>query len=414
MSTIPLEEILDLLIQKRPPADDPTGQATHTALTTWLKIRNIADHQITTHTATLTPTANRAGTTPTRMLITLGCPPAAATRFAHNATHLDTLCSTTGHAADARLPAETVDAITRGITTIARRCPTPLSDTTRHEYETDLLTQALSGATPAEIRTRAHTIATTLTDTAGAIPACDDKNLDTLSHTITDDRRIDLRANITQVVGEKLIAMIDERAIPRPEPDGSPDRRTADQRRVDALELLLDQAALGAATDTIGAPRTQISLLIPADGGDPATMPWTGAITHATARRLSCDGTITEIIIDGDTVPLQMGRERRLFPPHIRKAVTIRDHTCIACGAPPSHCQVHHIEHWTEHDGETNLDNGCLLCQRCHTRVHHHGWNITLGHDRHPWLIPPTDIDPHQRPLPAHNRRTMTLDAIAA
>nr|WP_248783132.1 HNH endonuclease [Gordonia terrae] len=28
--------------------------------------------------------------------------------------------------------------------------------------------------------------------------------------------------------------------------------------------------------------------------------------------------------------------------------------------------------------GPTDLDNGCLLCQRCHTQVHHHGWDIVM------------------------------------
>lgn len=79
---------------------------------------------------------------------------------------------------------------------------------------------------------------------------------------------------------------------------------------------------------------------------------------------------------------------------------------------PPSHTQCHHIEHWSD-DGDTDLDNGCLLCQRCHTQVHHHGWDIMIGFDRHPWLIPPADIDPQRRPLPAYNRRTMRLDDAA-
>ncbi|PYE14928.1 hypothetical protein DFR67_1112 [Williamsia limnetica] len=34
-----------------------------------------------------------------------------------------------------------------------------------------------------------------------------------------------------------------------------------------------------------------------------------------------------------------------------------------------------------------------------------------MGSDGHPWLIPPADVDPQRRPLPAYNRRTMTLAA---
>ncbi|MDF3285601.1 hypothetical protein P3L18_28430, partial [Gordonia sp. N1V] len=36
-------------------------------------------------------------------------------------------------------------------------------------------------------------------------------------------------------------------------------------------------------------------------------------------------------------------------------------------------------------------------CTSCHDDVHHHGWDIIIGFDRHPWLIPPASIDPKRR-----------------
>ncbi|WP_241549113.1 HNH endonuclease [Gordonia alkanivorans] len=409
-----LEAIFDQLTEVTPPADDPTGAKTFAQIE-WIRlIRNAADHQLGSHTANLDVLGvpERHGSTTKRLLIEMGFPPAVATRSVRIAGSLGALGKVEACAADGRLSGEIVDAVVRGIATIEKRSPTKLSDDDRTVYETELLTQALSGATPTEIQKHAQTIGNTIADDEGGIPASDDRSLDTLSHSVTDDSRVEIHANVTQAVGEKFIAMIDERSVPRPEPDGADDRRSPDQRRVDALEILLDQAAQGASQDSIGAPRTQTLLTIPADGGDPAFLPWTGSVTQATAQKQSCDGTITEIIINGETVPLAMGRERRLFPAHIRKAIIIRDRCCISCGAPPSHTQVHHIQHWSD-DGDTDLDNGCLLCQRCHTRVHHNGWDIMMGFDRHPWLIPPADIDPRRRPLPAYNRRTMRLDDAA-
>ena len=104
-----------------------------------------------------------------------------------------------------------------------------------------------------------------------------------------------------------------------------------------------------------------------------------------------------------------MGTTKRLFPHHLRQAIIVRDACCVKCGAPAAHTQVHHIVHWAD-GGPTDLDNGCLLCQRCHTQVHHHGWQVVMGPDRHPWLIPPADIDRQRLPRPAYNRRTMRLD----
>ncbi len=288
-----------------------------------------------------------------------------------------------------------------GMAVIEKRSPTALSDDDHRVYETGLLAQALSGATPTEIQKHAQTIGNTIADDEGGIPASDDRSLDTLSHNVTDDNRVEIRGNLTQTVGEKFIAMIDERSVPRPEPDGSPDQRSATQIRADALEVLLDQAAVGAAMDTIGAPAH------PDPADDP---PPTGAIPRCCPGpdrspkppRDDCRA-MGPSPRSSSTVkrcpPWRWGRERRLFPPHLRRAIIIRDQYCIKCGAPPSHTQCHHIEHWSD-DGDTELDNGCMLCQRCHTQVHHNGWDIVMGFDRHPWLIPPADIDPPP-PTPA-------------
>ena len=48
---------------------------------------------------------------------------------------------------------------------------------------------------------------------------------------------------------------------------------------------------------------------------------------------------------------------------------------CIGCGASANWCQAHHIIHWID-GGPTNLDNMCLLCNRCHHKVHDDGWQV--------------------------------------
>ncbi|AZZ82260.1 HNH endonuclease [Gordonia alkanivorans] len=410
-----LDSLLDQLIAITPPVDDPSGRATFEEIDSLRQMRNVVDHKIVCHTAQLgqSQLAERSGSTTKRLLIEMGFPPSAASRLMRILAGLYGLGKVVGHAADGRLSVEVVDAVVSGVALIEKRSPDDLSDGDRAEFESQLVSQALSGATPAEVQTFARRIGNDVAESVDTgVPAPDDRSLNTLNHSVTDDARIDIRANVTQVIGEKFAAMIDERAAPRPEPDGADDRRSAEQRRADAFELLLDQAALGASVDSAGSPRTQIVLTIPANGEDPAALPWTGSVTHSTARQVSCDGSVSEIVIDAETVPLQMGRDQRLFPAHLRRAIIIRDEFCIKCGAPPSHTQVHHVEHWSD-GGNTDLDNGCLLCQRCHTQVHHHGWDVVMGFDRHPWLVPPVEIDPQRRPCPAYNRRTMRLDDAA-
>ncbi|MFE0751971.1 DUF222 domain-containing protein [Gordonia sp. NPDC058843] len=410
-----LDTLLDQLIEITPPADDPTGRTTFEDLNTLRLIANVVAHQIVTHTAQLDTlgVARKVGSTTKRMLIESGHAPAAAMRTMRGVDGLPALPAVARHAADGRLSSEVLDAVIRGMNQIEKRCPDVLSDDDKNSYEIELLAQALSGATPTQVLERARTIANTLADASDIrLPAADDSSLNSVTAHTTDDGRVVIRADLTQLVGEKFRAMIDERTCPRTEPDGAEDRRTAEQQRADAFELILDQAAIGATIDSVGSPRTQLMLTIPATGVDPATLPWTGSVSQATARQISCDGSLAEIVLDDEGVPLQMGHTHRLFPPHLRKAMIVRDSCCIKCGAPPSHTQVHHVAHWAD-GGPTDLDNGCLLCQRCHTQVHHHGWDVVMGFDRHPWLVPPATIDPRRRPLPAYNRRTMHLDDAA-
>ena len=70
-----------------------------------------------------------------------------------------------------------------------------------------------------------------------------------------------------------------------------------------------------------------------------------------------------------------------IFPPHIRRALILRDGHCVfaGCTAPHYWCDAHHVEHWTD-GGDTDLDNSALLCERHHTKVHH---GFTIQRDPH-------------------------------
>ena len=115
-----------------------------------------------------------------------------------------------------------------------------------------------------------------------------------------------------------------------------------------------------AAADLIGAG------LVP---GDDLTG---GRITAAQARRLACTANILPAVLGGDSLPLDLGRTRRLFSPTQRKALLVRDKTCRAesCDVPGVWCEAHHrCDPWSK-GGRTDLDEGELLCGHHHHRVH--------------------------------------------
>ena len=120
-------------------------------------------------------------------------------------------------------------------------------------------------------------------------------------------------------------------------------------------------------------------------------------VTARALRHAAVDAHILPIILDGPSVILDIGRGKRLFTEPQRLALVERDGGCAWCNAPPSWCDAHHIRWWERDTGPTNLDNGILLCNRCHTRIHTTGWEIDI-HEQEVRFIPPHSIDPARTP----------------
>ncbi|MCU1414984.1 MAG: hypothetical protein JWN80_2324, partial [Microbacteriaceae bacterium] len=68
------------------------------------------------------------------------------------------------------------------------------------------------------------------------------------------------------------------------------------------------------------------------------------------------------------------------------------------CDRPISWTEAHHINYWDRDQGETNIDNGILLCRLHHLLVHDNNWTITR-HGGTYWLTAPPNIDPTQTPV---------------
>ncbi|HZE65619.1 MAG TPA: HNH endonuclease signature motif containing protein, partial [Sporichthyaceae bacterium] len=79
-------------------------------------------------------------------------------------------------------------------------------------------------------------------------------------------------------------------------------------------------------------------------------------------------------------------------------ALVIRDGGCVfpQCDRPPDLCEGHHIIPWIPH-GPTDIDNLALACFNHHDFAHQ-GWQVHMGPDGHPEVIPPPWADPQQRP----------------
>ncbi len=149
------------------------------------------------------------------------------------------------------------------------------------------------------------------------------------------------------------------------------------QHRADALALFAESFLKHGYETLSGGERQQIVIHIDAEtlshnGPGRCELEDGSALAAQTARRLSCDASVVEIIEDGAGLPLNVGRKTRNIAPAIRLALRSRDQGCRFPGcAHTRFLDGHHVRHWAD-GGETKLSNLVMLC-RFHLRQFHEG-----------------------------------------
>ena len=91
--------------------------------------------------------------------------------------------------------------------------------------------------------------------------------------------------------------------------------------------------------------------------------------------KLAAEAKVLPAIFSADGDPLWLGRTDRRASAGQRIVLAARDGGCANCAAPAEGGEPHHIE-WFAHGGPTDIDNLCLLCERCHHLVHDDGWQL--------------------------------------
>ena len=128
-------------------------------------------------------------------------------------------------------------------------------------------------------------------------------------------------------------------------------------------------------------------------------------LSTETARRLSCDAGVVEVVENEHGAPLSVGRKRRTIAGALKRALRKRDGACRFPGCT-NHIflEGHHIKHWAD-GGETRLMNTALLCSLHHRYVYEYGYTIELGPDQRPRFR-----DPHGRQVAEMPARPIRAD----
>jgi hypothetical protein len=180
--------------------------------------------------------------------------------------------------------------------------------------------------------------------------------------------------------GDLAVAAVEARVdqLLRARRDGDPSLtgHTPAELRAEALLDLLGQTQRREPGERSQPDRYRVAVVVRADGDPdhPAT------IDEAVAR---CDAPHYRAVLNAASEVLDIGRQTDQWPAAIRRAITLRDGGCTfpGCDRPPSWCDVHHCQWWSQ-QGETKVDNGALLCRRHHTFLHANGWQATIPKPR--------------------------------
>lgn len=161
--------------------------------------------------------------------------------------------------------------------------------------------------------------------------------------------------------------------------------QTAAQRRARALGELAERAAASENNPACRKPLYSLHTTVDtlAGAGDPSDWiadvehAWNAVIPNFEIHLASCDCWMSQVILDTDGLPLNLGRERRTASAAQRRALVARDGNGCAvpgCDRPTGWCDAHHVVHWTTPEGHpggnTDIDNLVHLCRWHHRRIH--------------------------------------------
>jgi uncharacterized protein DUF222/HNH endonuclease len=190
------------------------------------------------------------------------------------------------------------------------------------------------------------------------------------------------------------------------------DRAAAVKKAFNRADALVELAQGYLRGDRPDRSPIEVTLIIPASElrdklTDPIEVGEIGEsfLSRETARRLSCDAGVIEIIEDGQGVPLSVGRKQRTIAGALRRALHRRDRSCTYPGCTNRlFLEGHHIKHWAD-GGETSLSNALLLCSLHHRHVHELGYTVEFGPDQRPRFR-----DPHGRLVAAVPQPPVLVD----
>src|SRR5258706_666483 len=163
---------------------------------------------------------------------------------------------------------------------------------------------------------------------------------------------------------------------------GPEDERKHSQRMHDALGEMVNHALGRGTLPRRHGVKPHINLTTTLEGlknevgAPPAELELSLPISTRTLERISCDCTMSRVLL-ADSMVIDVGRATRVVSAPTMRALRVRDKRCLVpgCDRQVNWSSQHHIDHWSR-GGPSNLSNLVLLCHYHHRLVHEGGWQV--------------------------------------
>jgi len=210
---------------------------------------------------------------------------------------------------------------------------------------------------------------------------------------------------LTAELTELLLTHFDALAAPAPAADGTPDPRTAGQRRHDALLEALKLVVKARQLPTVnGVTATVIVTMTKKqyETGQGVARTSHGALVpvQEALRWGGYGGDLRLLAVAlGDMKPVEAYSTAARLHNETQRLVLHAVHggcTFPECPVPPGHTQAHHVIDFAD-GGDTSVNLAAPVCSMEHHRRIAQGWRAQIIGTRVTW-IPPPQLDPDQAP----------------
>lgn len=274
------------------------------------------------------------------------------------------------------------------------KLPAFVTPSERIQIEQALVTKA-EQMNPTDLRRAARRCLEAITTDEGRVDEHENKLLEdeeTRARTRTElsmwdnsDGTVSGRFTVPHLAGAILRMTIEQMTSPRRAALGAAkaqsgpvgyDRDTLAHRAGAAFVELLEHlptdrlSTKTAATIVVTIPEDKLHERVAAAGLDTGEK-----ISVGEARRIACGAGILPVVLNGTSLVIDVGTQKRLFTETQRLALGLTHKSCAAegCERPYSWCELHHTIPWAR-GGSTALSNAIPLCGFHHQRIHDHAY----------------------------------------